>query len=72
MVAFTTRKGRKYPAKTPDFSPTVKPNWSWPNHEYGFEYVLPYHRRQKTKQTYNINQTFIRYWVVICVSAPCR
>ena len=61
MVGFTTSMDRKSPAKAPDFSSTIKQNWTWPNHEYGFEYALPYHRRQKTKQTYNMNQTFIRF-----------
>ena len=35
-----TSWGRTTPAKAPDFSPTKKPNWCWPNHEYGFEFAL--------------------------------
>ena len=36
----STRLSRTPPAKPPDFRPTKKPNWCWPNHNYGFEYAL--------------------------------
>ena len=63
-------RGRTTPAKAPDFSPTKKLNWCWLNHNYGFEHAL--WRTTEREKKCNKNQTFIRCWVIICLSAPCK
>ena len=70
MPIMATSMASHTPVKAPDFSLTKKPNWCWPNHNYGFEYAL--WRTTERKKHAAKNQTFIRCWVIMCISAPCR
>ena len=40
MPIMATSMASHTPVKAPNFSLTKKPNWCWPNHNYGFEYAL--------------------------------
>ena len=61
---------RTTPAKAPDFSPTK--SQIYVDQITIMDLNMHYDVQQREKKHAAKNQTFIRCWVIMCISAPCR